>query len=110
MDADFESGDAMHIYPSSNGPTGKLSESIGFDATTKTTGTKGPKPTDSASISNSSYEPTTDLSQLLSSVRALPEVREDIVQNVAARLASGELLTPQITQETAQAAYDDLIG
>ncbi len=55
-----------------------------------------------------SFAPTTDLSQLLAAVKQLPDVRDDVVQGVADRLTSGELATPAAAQETAQAALDDL--
>ncbi|VTT97873.1 unnamed protein product [Gemmataceae bacterium] len=49
------------------------------------------------------FSPTSQLSQLLEGVRRAPDVRSDAVQAAAARVASGELSTPDAASETAQA-------
>jgi hypothetical protein len=52
------------------------------------------------------FTPTGNLSQLLAGVRAAPEVRSDVVAAAAARLASGDLFTPQAAGDTARAFLD----
>ena len=53
-----------------------------------------------------SFTPTPDLARLLDAVRGLPDVRDDVVQDVSARLAAGELHTPAAAAETAAAIVD----
>src|SRR5579872_2875994 len=48
----------------------------------------------------SSFAPTGDLLGLLDSLRQLPPVREEVVGEVARRLAGGELLTPAARDQT----------
>ncbi|MDB5307468.1 MAG: hypothetical protein JWO38_1670 [Gemmataceae bacterium] len=52
------------------------------------------------------FTPTTDLATLLSAVRNTPEIRADVVQSAATRLAAGELTTPQAAGDTARALLD----
>ncbi len=52
------------------------------------------------------FAPTGDLSRLLSLVRAEPEVRTDVVSDVTARAATGELNTRQAATDTAAAFLD----
>lgn len=51
---------------------------------------------------DSTFTPTPDLARLLAAVKELPEVRADVVAEVSARLAAGDLLTPAAASETAQ--------
>jgi hypothetical protein len=48
----------------------------------------------------SSFDPTGDLLGLLDNLRQLPPVREEVVGEVAQRLASNELLTPEARDQT----------
>ncbi len=48
----------------------------------------------------SSFDPTSDFLGLLDSLRQLPPVREEVVGEVARRLAQGELLTPAARDQT----------
>ena len=98
----------MQIYASGNGPSGKLSESIALETTQKASASQDAKSTETASVTQSTFAPTSDLAQLLASVRALPDVRAAVLREVGERVATGELLTPQAAQETALAAYDDI--
>jgi DNA-directed RNA polymerase sigma subunit (sigma70/sigma32) len=58
----------------------------------------GPKPPDS-----SAHTPSNELEQFLSSLRDFPELRQEVIQEVARRLAGGELTTPQSLDQTVQA-------
>lgn len=58
---------------------------------------------------DSTYTPSPDLARLLAAVKELPEVRADVVADVSARLAAGELLTQAAATETAQAVAADQI-
>lgn len=49
------------------------------------------------------FSPTSQLSKLLEGVRQAPDVRESAVQAAAAKVSSGELLTPDAAADTAQA-------
>ena len=48
----------------------------------------------------SSFDPTSDFLGLLDNLRQLPPVREEVVGEVARRLANGELLTPAARDQT----------
>jgi hypothetical protein len=66
--------------------------------------TAGTAPAESATR----FDPTTDLSKYLQAVRELPDVRTDVVEEVAGRASLGDLQTQLAAQETAQAAIDDI--
>jgi hypothetical protein len=106
--ANLESGDAMQIHASGNGPAGKLSETIAYESTQKSAPTGEANSSDGTAAAQTAYVPTADLAQLLASVRALPDLREDVVREVGDRVATGELFTPQAAHDAALAAYDDL--
>lgn len=57
-----------------------------------------------------SFAMTEQLSQLLGAVRSLPDVRSEAVSSASAKLASGELDTPQAANETASALLPDVTG
>lgn len=52
------------------------------------------------------FAPTSDLSRLLSLVRAEPEVRADVIAEVMQRSAAGDLSTRQAATDTAAALLD----
>lgn len=95
-------GDAMQIQTATNIPTG----SISTDATQRVAA--APDPANAATVAGTSFAPTTDLAKLLAAVKELPDVRADVVDEVAGRVGTGELLTQIVASETAQAAIDDL--
>lgn len=53
------------------------------------------------------FAPTSELAQLLAAARLTPEVRTEVIEAVAARLATGELATPEAAAETARALLND---
>jgi hypothetical protein len=57
----------------------------------------------STKLTEETFTPTSDLQQLLSAVRALPDVRDDVLGEVSGRLEAGELETRTAAQETAAA-------
>lgn len=54
-------------------------------------------------LTSSQFSPTEQFSQLLLALQQLPEVRADVIEAVADRLAKGELESPQAAAETALA-------
>lgn len=58
---------------------------------------------------DSTFTPSPDLARLLAAVRELPEVRNDVVADVSARLATGDLFTQTAANETAQAVIAEQI-
>jgi hypothetical protein len=52
-----------------------------------------------------SFTPTSELASLLAAVKQAPDVRTDAVESAAARLASGELDTPEAATDTARALF-----
>lgn len=64
--------------------------------------------TPAAAAETGSFVMTEQLSQLLASVRTAPEVRPEAVSSASARLASGELDTPQAASDTAGAMLTDI--
>jgi hypothetical protein len=48
------------------------------------------------------FTPTSNLAALLASVRQTPDVRQEVIGEVARRLASGELFTRGATEQTVQ--------
>lgn len=59
-----------------------------------------------SSLDGAAFALTAQLAQLLATVRALPEVRTEVIESVASRLASGELTTPEAAAETAKAMFE----
>jgi hypothetical protein len=53
-----------------------------------------------------SFAPSADLASLLAAVRQTPEVRSGVVEAAAAKLAAGELSTPQAAADSAKALHD----
>lgn len=95
----------MQIQASGSAPTGKLTETVSLESTNKAGVRPESKPAETA---QTAYSPTADLARLLASVKELPDVRDDAVQDVTKRIASGEVFSPQAANETALAALDDL--
>jgi hypothetical protein len=60
-------------------------------------------------VGTGSFAMTDQLTQLLSAVRNAPDVRPDAVASASAKLASGELDTPQAATDTANAMLQDAI-
>ncbi|GIW85094.1 MAG: hypothetical protein KatS3mg107_0754 [Gemmataceae bacterium] len=56
-----------------------------------------------APLASNHFSPTEQFSQLLLALQQLPDVRTDVIEAVAARLANGELESPQAAAETARA-------
>jgi hypothetical protein len=54
-----------------------------------------------------SFTPTSELTALLTAVKQAPDVRPEVVESVAARLASGELDTPEAAADTARSLLSD---
>ncbi|MBA4065272.1 MAG: hypothetical protein C0501_16485 [Isosphaera sp.] len=69
----------------------------------------GPRPaaraTDPAEAEE--FAPTGELARLLEAVRQAPDVRADVVADVAARLAAGELDTPAAAADAARGLLRD---
>ena len=60
--------------------------------------------TDGAAAPNSSLRTQSpELTDLLAAVREIPDLRQDVVQDVASRLANGEFSTPKAIDQTVQA-------
>lgn len=57
-------------------------------------------------LDGAAFALTAQLAQLLATVQAHPEVRPEVIQSVAARMAAGELATPEAAAETAKAMLD----
>lgn len=53
------------------------------------------------------FEVTGELASLLAAVRRAPEVRADVVAEIAARAAAGEFNTPEAAADAAKAMLDD---
>jgi hypothetical protein len=58
-----------------------------------------------SSPTSSPFSPTEQFSQLLLALQQLPDVRTDVIEAVAARLATGELESPQAAAETARVLF-----
>jgi hypothetical protein len=54
----------------------------------------------------SAHSPAPEILDLVSQLGQVPQIREEVVQAVAQRLASGQLLAPQSTSQTVQAIQD----
>lgn len=52
------------------------------------------------------FAPTAELARLIAIASSAPEVRTDLVADVAKRLAAGEFDTPQAAADTARAMLD----
>jgi len=66
-------------------------------------GAKGTPPTDSTAPSSESEAVSSEQSALLARLRALPEVRPEVVEEAKRRVRDGELLTRQSAEQTAEA-------
>jgi hypothetical protein len=54
----------------------------------------------------STHTPAPELTQFVSQLRQIPELREEVVREVAQRLARGVYATPQALDRTVQAMLD----
>ena len=72
----------------------------------KVTAGKGTVREGESAPATTAFSPTADLSKLLELVRQVPEVRADVVQDVTARAAAGELTTRAAATDTAAALLD----
>ena len=63
-----------------------------------------------AAQATTAFSPTADLSKLLDLVRQVPDVRADVVQDVSARAAAGELATRTAATDTATALLGGSAG
>jgi DNA-binding transcriptional regulator YdaS (Cro superfamily) len=64
------------------------------------------EPAGSQTSDASVHTPAPELAQWVSLVRQAPDTRADAIQKAAARVASGEYLTPSSAQKVAQAIMD----
>lgn len=60
-------------------------------------------------VDSGSFAMTDQLAQLLAAVRSSPDVRPDAVASASAKLASGELDTPQAATDSAGAMLQDAV-
>lgn len=67
---------------------------------------RSPEPSTTAADAGS-FTPTSELTALLTAVKQAPDVRPEVVESVAARLASGELDTPEAAADTARSLLSD---
>ncbi len=61
----------------------------------------------SAAGGTEAFEVTGELASLLAAVRRAPDVRADVVREVAARAAAGEFNTPEAAADAAKKLLDD---
>ena len=54
----------------------------------------------------SAHSPAPELLDLVSQLGQVPQIREEVVQAVAQRLASGQLVAPQATSQTVKAIQE----
>ncbi len=90
----------MRIDPAGNFSPVTQSGVVGRPSTSTNQATAAP-------VEGEVFAPTSELAQLLSAVRLSPEVRTEVIENVAARLAAGELDSPEAAAATARALLDD---
>lgn len=96
----------MRIDPTSNFTPAAASTSsgtVGQAGTIKTANRDGEV---AAGNATNGFSPTADLARLLSAVKSLPDVRTDVVQDVSARVATGEVFTQSAASETASALLE----
>jgi hypothetical protein len=55
-----------------------------------------------ATSTGAQFQPTSDYSSLFGALSRTPQVRQDVIGDVATRLSSGELGTPQARQQTVE--------
>jgi hypothetical protein len=94
----------MHIDNHSyltNRPLGQSEEASGTTDTAKRTGSAGAAPR-----AVSSHVRSPELLEMLARVKHAPEVRPEVLQRAAQRLASGYYLSRQAAEETASAILD----
>lgn len=87
----------MRIDPTGSPPVAPKAVGSTPRATARSTDTAG------AAAEAESFELTGELAALLAGVRQAPEVRAEVIESVAARLAAGELDTPEAAADTARA-------
>jgi hypothetical protein len=71
--------------------------------TTAGTAARTTRSNDTTGTVAGSFTLTSELASLLSAVKQTPDVRTDAVESASARLASGELDTPEAATDTARA-------
>jgi len=94
----------MKITQFGLGQTPPPSRSQGNDALTGA----GSEPSTDTSLHG--YSPSPELTQLIDLVRAQPEVREERVQAVLARLKNGHYSSPASAQAAATALLNDMVS
>ena len=90
------SGTYPQVSRSAKDPSARASSTA--PAAGNTSSTSALNPADTAN-----FAPTGDLAKLLTALRQSPDVRGEAVQGASARVASGELSTPEAATETANA-------
>ncbi len=94
----------MRIDPTSvNTPTPLP---IPLEGGSKVTAGKGAVREGEGTPATTAFSPTADLSKLLDLVRQVPDVRANVLQDVTARAAAGELTTRTAATDTAAALLD----
>lgn len=89
-------------------PSGSYQQPTRTSGTTTAKAAPGDRPASAAAVDDAgSFTPTGDLANLLALVRQAPEVRAEVVQAAATKLASGELSTPEAAADTARAFLND---
>jgi hypothetical protein len=93
----------VNVNPSGSYP--QTSRTVNQPAARGVSTPKGEEPAagTSAPAEAASFLPTGDLTRLLAAVRDTPEVRADVIESVAARLAAGQFDTPEAAADTARA-------
>ncbi len=92
----------MQVTPSGTYPQAARTST---ETATRATGSSPSTPTANPADTGD-FQPTGDLAKLLTAIRQTPDVRSDAVQSASARVASGELSTPEAATETARAILD----
>lgn len=58
---------------------------------------------DDARLTEETHTPAPELMHLLNTLRQIPQLRQEVIGEVAQRLAGGDLLTPEATEGTVKA-------
>jgi anti-sigma28 factor (negative regulator of flagellin synthesis) len=92
----------MRIDPSLPQPQVNAASTARVSNRATDTGTKA-----TATDSNAGFALTGELASLLAAVRQTPEVRAEVVESIATRVATGEFNTTEAAADAAKALLDD---
>ena len=98
----------MRIDPPNNPTPLPIQADVATGVTSS--GAAGKPPEGARVVPESKFTPTVDLAKLLDAVRKTPDVRTDVVDEVASRVAAGDLNTPDAAKEAAAAFYNSVDG